>query len=254
MSQIMKKKNLKLELNNVKGKNVKVKKLKSSTNLPLRPKNTFTSSSTQITTKVNNELNEIDELILKKNNKMYSRSLVNPYIPLTDFEKVKEFTEMRENSSNRLKRYSFIFEQIKKEIYDINNLNTKNKNIEGTIEEKEEEDFISPVYINNNINYNININTHNTNNDNDDIVDIDTLKENINAITLSSSKEMESMKSTRLKNKANKIKLKSGYQTARNSNKYYPNFINTKTQKKPMQLDKEEKTKSTTLSCNCIIQ
>ena len=167
----MKKKNLKLDLNVAKSKKHPVKKLKSSMNLPIRPKN-FTSSSTQITTKVNNELNEIDELILKKNNKMYSRSLVNPYIPLTDFEKVKELTEMNENSSNRLKRYSFIFEQIKKEIYDINNLNPKNKNIEGTIEEKEEEDFISPVYINNNINYNININTLNNNNDYDDTASI----------------------------------------------------------------------------------
>ena len=250
----MKKKNLKLDLNVAKSKKHPVKKLKSSMNLPIRPKN-FTSSSTQITTKVNNELNEIDELILKKNNKMYSRSLVNPYIPLTDFEKVKELTEMNENSSNRLKRYSFIFEQIKKEIYDINNLNPKNKNIEGTIEEKEEEDFISPVYINNNINYNININTLNNNNDYDDVVDTDTLKENINTITLSNSKEMESMKSTRLRNKANKlrgIKIKSGFQSARNTNHFYPNFVNTK---KPMELDKEEKSaKTTTLSCNCIIQ
>ena len=253
----MKKKNLKLDLNVAKSKKHPVKKLKSSMNLPIRPKN-FTSSSTQITTKVNNELNEIDELILKKNNKMYSRSLVNPYIPLTDFEKVKELTEMNENSSNRLKRYSFIFEQIKKEIYDINNLNPKNKNIEGTIEEKEEEDFISPVYINNNINYNININTLNNNNDYDDVVDTDTLKENINTITLSNSKEMESMKSTRLRNKANKlrgIKIKSGFQSARNTNHFYPNFVNTKTTKKPMELDKEEKSaKRTTLSCNCIIQ
>ena len=253
----MKKKNLKLDLSVAKSKKHPVKKLKSSMNLPIRPKN-FTSSSTQITTKVNNELNEIDELILKKNNKMYSRSLVNPYIPLTDFEKVKELTEMNENSSNRLKRYSFIFEQIKKEIYDINNLNPKNKNIEGTIEEKEEEDFISPVYINNNINYNININTLNNNNDYDDVVDTDTLKENINTITLSNSKEMESMKSTRLRNKANKlrgIKIKSGFQSARNTNHFYPNFVNTKATKKPMELDKEEKSaKTTTLSCNCIIQ
>ena len=89
----MKKKNLKLDLNVAKSKKHPVKKLKSSMNLPSRPKN-FTSSSTQITTKVNNELNEIDELILKKNNKMYSRSLVNPYIPLTDFKKVKKHTEM----------------------------------------------------------------------------------------------------------------------------------------------------------------
>ena len=33
---------------------------------------------------------------------------------------------------------------------------------------------------------------------NNDVVDTDTLKENINTITLSNSKEMESMKSTRL--------------------------------------------------------
>ena len=77
-------------------------------------------------------------------------------------------------------------------------------------------------------------------------------------LTLSNSKEMESMKSTRLRNKANKlrgIKSKSGFQSARNTNHFYPNFVNTKTTKKPMELDKEEKSaKTTTLSCNCIIQ
>ena len=103
-------------------------------------KKTVNTTSTNQNTK-STELNEIDEMIDKRN-KFYSRTLLNPYIPLTRIEKVKEITEMDTTSANRLKRYSFLFEQIKQEIYNINNMNLNStKHIEGLIEEKDESNY-----------------------------------------------------------------------------------------------------------------
>ena len=107
-------------------------------------KKTVNTTSTNQNTK-STELNEIDEMIDKRN-KFYSRTLLNPYIPLTRIEKVKEITEMDTTSANRLKRYRFLFEKIKQEIYNINNMNLNStKHIEGLIEEKDERDRKSVV-------------------------------------------------------------------------------------------------------------
>lgn len=248
MSQMKNRKNnLKLDISLIQNP---TKKLKSSTNLTLKSKRTMMTTSTSLNTK-NSELNEIDLLIQRTNfrKKGYSKSLVNPYIPLTKFEKVKELTEMNETSTNRLKRYSSIFEQIKKEIYDINNMGckTKQKNIEGYIEEKEEEDFTSPKYIkkNNHIIY-----------DNEDQFDVESLNENIKQITLSNSKENESMSSTRIRNKNKKIKIM--YCNTKTGEKTH-NYLNINTEKKmydkAIALDNEERSaKMSTHSCNCLIQ
>ena len=128
-------------------------------------KKTVNTTSTNQNTK-STELNEIDEMIDKRN-KFYSRTLLNPYIPLTRIEKVKEITEMDTTSANRLKRYSFLFEQIKQEIYNINNMNLNStKHIEGLIEEKDESNY------------------YNKEDNFDDIVDNEALNENINTIIL----------------------------------------------------------------------
>ena len=253
MSQMKNRKNkLKLDLDLIKNPS---KKLKSSTNLTLKSKGTMMTTSTSLNTK-NSELNEVDLLIQRTNfrKKGYSKSLVNPYIPLTRFEKVKELTEMDETSTNRLKRYSSIFEQIKREIYDINNMGckTKPKNIEGYIEEREEEDFTSPKYINKNNKISF---------DCDDQVDEETLNENIKQITLSNSKENESMRSTRIRNKNRKIMIKYSTAKAVDNKHNYQTFTNVNKQKKEkvydkaIALDKEERSaKMSTNSCNCLIQ
>ena len=134
MSQMKnKKQNLKIDIAVIRSPRTN---MRSSKHLTLKSKKSLLTTSTTLASK-NSEVNEIDEIIKNSNfrKKLYSKSLVNPYIPLTKFDKVKEITEMDEKSSNRLKKYSSIFEQIKKEIYDINNMNISNKtkNIEGFI-------------------------------------------------------------------------------------------------------------------------
>ena len=107
--------------------------------------------------------NTIEELIKKRNvMKSYSRSLIE-YVPLTKREKVNIIEDMDEVSSNRFQKYSNIFEQIKNQIYDINQSiilnsscnvnegrnNSVNKKILKLqcdyIEEREEENIVSPT-------------------------------------------------------------------------------------------------------------
>ena len=106
--------------------------------------------------------NTIEELIKKRNKmKNYSRSLIE-YVPLTKREKVNIIENMDEVSTNRFQKYSNIFEQIKNQIYDINqsiilnsSCNVNERNNSGNkrnlklncdyIEEKEEENIVSPT-------------------------------------------------------------------------------------------------------------
>jgi hypothetical protein len=79
-----------------------------------------------ITFKSDKNITKINEMIKNKNltSRVYSRSFAERYIPLSKTEKVNEIRNMNESSLNRFKTYSNIFEQIKKEINDINsNLN-----------------------------------------------------------------------------------------------------------------------------------
>lgn len=103
------------------------------------------------------EIEEIDKLIEQRDliKQKLSRSTIETYVPLTETEKVKEIQELDESSTNRFREYSNLFDKIKTQIKDINNsLNTnereKNKRIilnfndNDYIEEKEEENFLSP--------------------------------------------------------------------------------------------------------------
>ena len=231
-----KKQNLHLEIPSF--RSPQVNKYKSSQTLMLIKKKTVNTTSTNQNTK-STELNEIDEMIDKRN-KFYSRTLLNPYIPLTRIEKVKEITEMDTTSANRLKRYSFLFEQIKHEIYNINNMNLNStEHIEGLIEEKDESNY------------------YNKEDNFDDIVDNEALNENINTIIPSNSKENESMKKTKIRNrnikivgmhKQKDIKITKYFNNV-NNNIHINSVYNNKTI-----LDSEEKTsKSSYQSCNCII-
>lgn len=277
MSQMKnKKQNLKIDIAVIRSPRTN---MRSSKHLTLKSKKSLLTTSTTLDSK-KSEVNEIDEIIKNSNfrKKLYSKSLVNPYIPLTKFDKVKEITEMDEKSSNRLKKYSSIFEQIKKEIYDINNMNISNKtkNIEGFIDEKEEEDFTSPKYISNNINYNINYNIETPFNcDCDEQIDIESLNENIKQITLSNSKENESMGMTKMRNKNKKLvgfkvkrvnkKLKNSPSSEQvnftyNINNVNKKFVNSNSEtnikkpKEPLEYYKEENYSQSHQSCNCFIQ
>ena len=76
--------------------------------------------------KSNKNIKEINEIIKNKNltSRFFSKSFATRYIPLSKKEKENEIKNMNESSLNRFKTYSNIFEQIKKEINDINsNLN-----------------------------------------------------------------------------------------------------------------------------------
>ena len=76
--------------------------------------------------KSNKNIKEINEIIKNKNltSRFFSKSFATRYIPLSKKEKENEIKNMNETSFNRFKTYSNIFEQIKKEINDINsNLN-----------------------------------------------------------------------------------------------------------------------------------
>lgn len=113
------------------------------------------------------ELATIKDLVNQRrlNRKIYSKTLIDTYTPLTKLEKVKAIKDMDESSTNRFKTYSVIFDQIKKQMHDINNslsenINDDKDNTHKTamrktmylnndefIEEKEEDEFISPKYI-----------------------------------------------------------------------------------------------------------
>ena len=76
--------------------------------------------------KSDKNIKEINEIIKNKNltSRFFSKSFATRYIPLSKKEKENEIKNMNETSLNRFKTYSNIFEQIKKEINDINsNLN-----------------------------------------------------------------------------------------------------------------------------------
>ena len=111
----------------------------------------------------NRNSRNMTELIKKRNvMKSYSRSLIE-YVPLTKREKVNIIEDMDEVSSNRFQKYSNIFEQIKNQIYDINqsiilnsscnvnegrnnSVNKKNLKLQcDYIEEREEENIVSPT-------------------------------------------------------------------------------------------------------------
>lgn len=231
-----KKQNLHLELPSF--RSPQVSKYKSTQTLMLIKKKTVNTTSTNQNTK-SSDLNEIDEMIQKRD-KYYSKTVLNPYTPLTRIEKVKEITEMDTTSTNRLKRYSFLFEQIKQEIYNINNMNLNStKHIEGLIEEKDESNY------------------YNKEDNFDDKVDNETLNENINTIVISNSIENESMRKTKNRNRNIKIagmhhskdiKITKYFNNV-NNNIEINNLYNNKTI-----LDSEEKaSKSSYQSCNCII-
>lgn len=114
------------------------------------------------------ELATINDLVQKRraDRKVYSKTLIETYTPLTKLEKVKVIKDMDESSTNRFKQYSNLFDQIKQQIHDINNslIETKTDNKDNLlrismrktmhltdnvefIEEKDEEDFLSPKYV-----------------------------------------------------------------------------------------------------------
>jgi hypothetical protein len=181
-------------------------------------------------------LNEINDIINSKNlsKRIYSKSFAEPYRPLSQLEKVKEINNMNENSFKRFKTYSTLFEQIKKEIYDINtNLNNSlhlkkqsndiflknyNLNIDIPIIEQDDENC-SPIQMktinkikipltdrgkNEKTQSTIVLNNSNSNENSeliDDNINQSSLNENVQNIILSPTEESESMQSMRLKNK-----------------------------------------------------
>ena len=84
-----------------------------------------------------------------KNKKKYSKSLVTSYRPLSTFDKIKEFTEINNSSGERFQKYSNIFEQIKQEINNINQIHLTSPAPyinDNYIEEKEEEYSSPKIY------------------------------------------------------------------------------------------------------------
>lgn len=183
--------------------------------------------------------NSIDELITKRTAlKNYSRSLiVEPYVPLTKKEKVSIIEDIDEISSNRFKKYSNIFEQIKQQINDINtslllsNTNEANTNrkqlkqldCDDYIEEKEEENLLSPKLSKKkkgNIPDDLHLCLNNCDNFDDkdsssaswasdyvdfDDVNPDTLRENTCVSRINLSPEFKSINKTKCTNRYNEI-------------------------------------------------
>ncbi len=216
-----------------------IKNLKSSTLKNQKVKKIFKkekqNSNKQNSTN-DNSLNEINDIINSKNlsKRIYSKSFAEPYRPLSQLEKVKEINNMNENSFKRFKTYSTLFEQIKKEIYDINtNLNNSlhlkkqsndiflknyNLNIDIPIIEQDDENC-SPIQMktinkikipltdrgkNEKTQSTIIINSSVSNENSefiDDNINQSSLNENVQKIILSPTEESESMQSMRLKNK-----------------------------------------------------
>ena len=213
-------KSLKIDINFIR----QPSKLKTSKALSFHSRHTFSNATTAATK--NSEMEEFDKIIRQRQNfrnKIYSRSLINTYTPLTQMEKENEFKEMEEKSSRRFQRYSTIFDQIKKEISDIN-MNLKNKNstekivlIDEKIEEKDEEENKNHSQKN----QSICVETQTNNNKDEDFMssmeectedldteekfDMETLNEGKHQIVLSSTKENESMRNTKLRNRRHKL-------------------------------------------------
>ena len=174
--------------------------------------------------------NTIEEMIKKRNvMKSYSRSLIE-YVPLTKREKVNIIEDMDEVSSNRFQKYSNIFEQIKNQIYDINqsiilnsscnvnegrnnSVNKKNLKLEcDYIEEREEENIVSPTTCKkikkeskNNFNLclvqTLNMSSSSCVSSNDDEKEnFDLIKENKTAVKIYESPQLKSMHKTKISN------------------------------------------------------
>ena len=177
------------------------------------------------------EDSSIEDLIKMRKGilKSYSKSLIE-YVPLTHSQKLNMIEDMDEISTNRFQEYSNIFEQIKNQIHDINKsiiLNSSNnvnenfssgkKDIKISncdyIEEKEEENQISPKVTNRKRNKNckskFNLNLKRTLNlsssssfsseDNENIKP-EISQENIKVSDLHQSPQLKSMYKTRLVN------------------------------------------------------
>ena len=229
MSKQERRNTISIGINKIKNQNLKNQKVKK-----ISKKETINSNKQNSTN--DNSLNEINEIINSKKlqNRIYSKSFAESYRPLSNLEKVKEINNMNETSFKRFKTYSTIFEQIKKEIYDINtNLNNslhlkkqsndilfKNYNlkIDIPIIEQDEENC-SPIQIKTKNKIKIPLTEREKNektqssiiinnsisNENSDFIDDNinqsSLNENVQKIILSPTEESESMQSMRLKNK-----------------------------------------------------
>ena len=143
---------LKKQINNATTKLSKPKKNITKSNT-INPKfrSSFISATTSIYPSPKSEISMIDDLIKKRNEnkKKYSKSLVTTYTPLSTFDKIKEFTEINNSSGERFQKYSNIFEQIKQEINNINQIHLTSPSPyinDNYIEEKEEEYLITPKY------------------------------------------------------------------------------------------------------------
>ena len=229
MSKQERRNTITIGMNNLKSSKLKNQKIKKT--FKKEKKNANIQNSTNDTS-----LNEINDIINSKNlsKRIYSKSFAEPYRPLSQLEKVKEINNMNENSFKRFKTYSTLFEQIKKEIYDINtNLNNSlhlkkqsndiflknyNLNIDIPIIEQDDENC-SPIQMktinkikipltdrgkNEKTQSTIVLNNSNSNENSelmDDNINQSSLNENVQNIILSPTEESESMQSMRLKNK-----------------------------------------------------
>ena len=229
MSKQERRNTITIGMNNLKSSTLKNPKIKKT--FKKEKKNVNIQNSTNDTS-----LNEINDIINSKNlsKRIYSKSFAEPYRPLSQLEKVKEINNMNENSFKRFKTYSTLFEQIKKEIYDINtNLNNslhlkkqsndilfKNYNLKIDIPIIEQDDEnCSPIQMktinkikipltdrgkNEKTKSTIVLNNSNSNENSeliDDNINQSSLNENVQNIILSPTEESESMQSMRLKNK-----------------------------------------------------
>ena len=229
MSKQERRNTISIGINKIKNQNLKNQKVKK-----ISKKETINSNKQNSTN--DNSLNEINDIINSKNlsKRIYSKSFAEPYRPLSQLEKVKEINNMNETSFKRFKTYSTLFEQIKKEICDINiNLNHslhlkkqsndilfKNYNLQIDIPIIEQEDEnCSPIQIktknkvkipltergkNEKTQSTIIINSSVSNENSefiDDNINQSSLNENVQKIILSPTEESESMQSMRLKNK-----------------------------------------------------
>lgn len=268
-----------------------------------KDRSTFNLPTIQLITEENrkeeeyqDELNAIDELIVKRSSKRksYSKSLLNPYTPLTKIQKVKVLADMDENSSNRFKQYSDIFDKIKEQISDINtsltgsfaeNNNNKDSNLNKisirkamkiqncyNIEEIEDEQFNSPKYV---------MHTMPTYGS-DNFIDQETMNENKAIITprqtttnrssilllhsqqkknyrLSTESDHENNELIKAKkefDKLNKVKSNNRYNSGNESNIELRNVpkINELYSDCKLYDDYDKKSTIQTDTCNCIIQ
>lgn len=217
----------------------------------------------------------LDDLIKYRRTalKSYSRSLVEcPYIPLTKNQKVNMIEDMNESSTTRFKKYSNIFEQIKNQINDINNslLNNSNmndhsgnkKNIiincnpEDYIEEKEEENLLSPKLPKEDkkiMDFNLCLHDLNNSSSNswseekfdkngDDYVNPDSLRENIHVSQIHLSPQLKSMYKTKIANGDinNDIYKTTACSTTGNNSMILPSKNENKIKNKKQKFNKQE--------------